>query len=122
MAMIGGTMGAMSVSRLMFGKLEMEIMLNATLGGGVGIGTSSDLIVSPFAACLIGFCGGSLSSWSFKKLGPWLQETIGLQDTCGVHSLHGFPGVFGGTVSIITVALSSGKGFDGYFPKDTVGS
>ena len=117
MAMCGGTMGATSVSKIMFGKLEMEIMLNAALGGGVGIGTSSDIIVSPYAAVLIGFFGGALSAWSFKKLGPFLQDKMNLQDTCGVHSLHGLPGIYGGSVSMVAIALSSGKGFDDYFPR-----
>jgi ammonium transporter Rh len=121
LAMCGGTMGATSVSRIMFGKLEMEIMLNAALGGGVGIGTSSDIIVSPYASLLIGFFGGALSAWSFKKLGPFLQEKINLQDTCGVHSLHGLPGIYGGSVSMVAIALSSGKGFDEYFPRKEEG-
>ena len=118
-------MVATSVSRILYGNIDMEIMLNATLGGGVGIGTSSDVIMAPFACLLIGFCGGALSAWSFKKLGPFLQAKIGLQDTCGVHSLHGLPGLYGGTVSIISIALSSGKGFqDSYFPlaEDSIGT
>jgi len=117
LAMMGGTMGAMSVSKIMFGKLEMEIMLNAALGGGVGIGTSSDIIQAPFAAMLIGFCGGALSAWAFKKLGPFLQEKINLQDTCGVHSLHGLPGIYGGCVSMVAISLTEGKGFEGFSDK-----
>jgi ammonium transporter Rh len=49
----------------MFGKLEMEIMLNATLAGGVAIGSAADIIVAPWAAMLIGFLGGVLSSVGF---------------------------------------------------------
>lgn len=46
-----------------------------------------------------------------------LSEKINLQDTCGVNSLHGMPGIFGALVSAIAIAFSSGKGFaDDYFP------
>jgi len=37
----------------MFGKLEMEIILNATLAGGVAIGSSADFIKHPAIAMAI---------------------------------------------------------------------
>jgi len=43
----------------------MELMLNATLAGGVAIGSASDVIVAPWAAMLIGFVGGVLSALGF---------------------------------------------------------
>jgi len=58
-------MGGAITSRIIFGKLEMEIMLNATLAGGVAIGSSCDLITEPWAAMCIGLAGGILSSVGF---------------------------------------------------------
>lgn len=49
----------------MMGKLEMEVMLNATLAGGVAIGTASDMITTPWMALLIGYCGGLWSAIGF---------------------------------------------------------
>ena len=107
----------MAVSRVLYAKLEMEIMLNATLAGGVAIGTASDIIVAPWGAMMIGFAGGIFSAVGFKKIGPWLSEKINLQDTCGVNSLHGMPGILGAIVSIIALPMVGGKGFpSGYFP------
>lgn len=117
MAISGSCIGAAAVSRVLFAKLEMEIMLNATLAGGVAIGTASDIIVAPWGAMMIGFAGGIFSAVGFKKIGPWLSEKINLQDTCGVNSLHGMPGILGAVVSIIALPMVGGKGFPaGYFP------
>lgn len=94
----------------MFGKLEMEIILNATLSGGVAIGSSADFIKHPAIAMTIGLISGILSSIGFKKIGPFLSDKIGLSDTCGVHSLHGMPGVFAAIVSAIVIAANESNG------------
>jgi len=114
----GSCIASAFTSRLVHhGKLETEIMLNATLAGGVAIGSASDIICSPWASVLIGFISGVFSSLGFAKLGPWLKEHINLVDTCGVNNLHGLPGLYGGIVSAIAIAGSNGKGFaDDYFP------
>lgn len=80
-------------------------MLNASLAGGVAIGSSCDLITQPWAAMTIGLAGGILSSIGFQKIGPWLTEKTGLQDACGVNSLHGMPGIFAALVSAIYIPL-----------------
>jgi ammonium transporter Rh len=94
----------------MFGKLEMEIILNATLAGGVAIGSSADFIKHPAIAMAIGLIGGMLSSLGFKKIGPFLADKIGLSDTCGVHSLHGMPAIFAAIVSAIVIASNESNG------------
>jgi len=43
----------------------MEIMLNATLAGGVAIGAVSDIITEPWGAMAIGWAGGVLSAIGF---------------------------------------------------------
>lgn len=117
LAISGSCIASACVARVLFGKLEMEIMLNATLAGGVAIGSASDLIVTPWAAMFVGFLGGVLSSIGFQKIGPFLADTINMQDTCGVNSLHGMPGIFGAIVSAIVIAGISDKGFPSdYFP------
>lgn len=109
---IGGScLGAACTARWLFGKLEMEIMLNATLAGGVAIGSVADLVTEPWAAMLIGFIGGVISSIGFQRIGPFLADKINLQDTCGVHSLHGLPGVYAAIVSAIYVAGIADKGY-----------
>ena len=97
-------MGAICYSRLAFKKLDMEVVLNATLAGGVAIGASADVVNSPGLAILIGLLGGFISAVGFKKWNAWLCDKINLHDTCGVQFLHGIPGIFGALVSAIMVA------------------
>jgi ammonium transporter Rh len=78
LAIASSCFGGAITARILFGKLEMEIMLNASLAGGVAIGTTCDLIVKPWAAMAIGVAGGILSSVGFQKIGPWLSEKTGL--------------------------------------------
>jgi ammonium transporter Rh len=78
LAIAASCVGSACVARVLHGKLETEIMLNATLAGGVAIGSSADVIVDPWATLLIGFLGGVLSSIGFAKIGPFLSDTINL--------------------------------------------
>ena len=41
-----------------------------------------------------------------------LLEKVYIQDTCGVHNLHGLPGVFSGIASAFAAGLASGDGGD----------
>ena len=117
-------MSTMHLSRLWYhGKLEMELILNATLAGGVAVGSASDLITTPWAAIFVGYFGGALSCLGFHKIGPYLKKQYGLEDTCGVHSLHGMPGVLAAIISAITIAAAGSDSFpDGYFTHSTSNS
>lgn len=92
----------------------MEIVLNASLAGGVAIGSSCDIIVRPFGAMLVGFVSGVVSSLGFAFLSKFLQNKINLHDTCGVLNLHGIPGLIGGFVSAIVVSRGEGNFGDQY--------
>ena len=58
--------------RVMIKKLDMEVVLNATLAGGVMMGTSADLVVEPSVAIAIGAAAGIISSVGFLKLSGFL--------------------------------------------------
>jgi ammonium transporter Rh len=103
-------MSACWLARLAKGKLDMEIVLNSTLAGGVAIGASADLINYPFGSMLVGFVVGIISALGYIYLQPWLKIKINLHDTCGVHNLHGMPGIIGGFVSAIAAGFS-GRNF-----------
>ena len=105
LAISASTLGAFYVSNIINkGLFGMEDCLNASLAGGVVIGSSSDLVASAWLSILIGFFGGVISCLAYNKLQPCLEKCIGLHDTCGVHNLHGIPGVIGGIIG----AISSG--------------
>ena len=48
----------------------------------------------------------SQSSSLCRHLTPRLESKLGLRDTCGVHNLHGIPGILGGLVAAL-VSLTS---------------
>ena len=87
------------------GKFDMEDVLNATLAGGVIVGASSDMLTSAWMALSVGFIGGMVSSFGFNRL------DIGVHDTCGVHNLHGIPGILGGLIAIIMVFVLDRKSY-----------
>lgn len=85
------------------GKFEIEILLNATLAGGVAIGTGCDLCQNPASAVLVGGIGGAVSAIGYMYINPWLQAKKMIHDTCGVQYLHGIPGIVGAICGAIFV-------------------
>nr|AAQ10012.1 Rh blood group-associated glycoprotein [Gallus gallus] len=86
------------------GKFSMVLIQNATLAGGVAVGTCADLTIDPFVAMCIGIIAGIISVLGFRFLTPVLASKLKIQDTCGVHNLHGLPGILGGIASIVVTA------------------
>ncbi|KAM5164667.1 ammonium transporter Rh type A [Mantella aurantiaca] len=95
------------------GKFDMVHIQNATLAGGVAVGTCADMNIGPFGAMIIGFVAGIVSTLGFKYLTPIVASKLRIQDTCGVHNLHGLPGMLGGTAGVLATALGAK---DGYTP------
>lgn len=103
--LFGSTVGAFIATALMNdGKLGMVSIVNATLSGGVAVGTSCVILHQPGWSLFIGFVTGGISSWGFEKLTPWLEKRIGLQDVSGIHNLHGIPGVIALIFSLFLVS------------------
>lgn len=80
----------------------MVDMVNAALAGGVGIGSVCD-VVSPAGAFGIGLLAGAIAVLGYVFLLPWLERRCNLVDTCGVHNLHGMPGLLGGFSALLVV-------------------
>lgn len=114
MAISASCITACSICRILLRKLDMEVVLNATLAGGVSVGSSSDLVVTAGTAMAIGALAGIISALGFLKLSGYLQRKIKLHDTCGVHNLHGLPGVLGGIIGAISASYA-----DAAFDDDT---
>lgn len=92
------------------GKLDMVHIQNATLAGGVAVGTCADMNIHPYGAMTIGFIAGIVSTLGFKFLTPFLARKLKIQDTCGVHNLHGLPGLLGGLAGIVAALLGAKPG------------
>ncbi|KAG7261625.1 hypothetical protein CRUP_002878 [Coryphaenoides rupestris] len=102
------------------GKLDMVHIQNAALAGGVAVGTAGEMMLTPFGSMIVGFLAGIISVLGFKYLSPILEKKLKIQDTCGIHNLHGMPGILGAIVGTVTAALASkeiyGNGMADVFP------
>lgn len=88
-------------------KFDMVHVQNATLAGGVAMGTSCNLALSPAAAITVGLVVGAASTIGYCYVTPRLEKRFRLSDTCGVLNLHGMPGVVGGLAgAIVTFAAT----------------
>ncbi|MEK6735081.1 MAG: ammonium transporter [Pseudomonadota bacterium] len=103
LALSGATIATYFLStKLHHGKTSMVDMANAALAGGVSIGSLCD-VVSPTGAFSIGLLAGTLSVLGYVFLQPVLESKLKLVDTCGVHNLHGMPGLLGGISAFLVV-------------------
>lgn len=88
-AAAGGAVAAMIVSRLMFGKADLTMLLNGALAGLVVI-TAEATSPTPLQATLFGALGGVLVVLSISFL-----DKLKLDDPVGAISVHGSCGVLG---------------------------
>ncbi|XP_055995118.1 ammonium transporter Rh type B [Sorex fumeus] len=102
------------------GRLDMVHVQNAALAGGVVVGTSSEMMLTPFGALAAGFLAGAVSTLGYKFFTPILESKFKVQDTCGVHNLHGMPGVLGALLGVLVTWLAThetyGDGLETVFP------
>ena len=103
LALSGATIATYFLSsKLHHGKTSMVDMANAALAGGVAIGSVCD-IVAPAGAFGIGLLAGTISVVGYVFLQPVLESKFKIVDTCGVHNLHGMPGLLGGLSALLIV-------------------
>lgn len=93
----------------MFNMVDIQ---NATLAGGVAIGSAADMVLHPAFALLIGAFAGTISVFGFSKVQGFVERKFGIHDTCGVLNLHGMPGIIGAVVSMIAAASATGTLYD----------
>jgi ammonium transporter Rh len=103
LALCGATLSTYLASTLLQkGKVSFAHMANAALAGGVAVGATCN-VVSPAGALGIGLLAGSLCVLGYAVIQPRLDRTLRLVDTCGVHNLHGMPGLLGGLMAALVV-------------------
>src|SRR4030065_2039672 len=103
LALCGATLATYIFTILIRGKIEVSDIANASLAGGVAIGASV-ANVTPGWSMVIGLIAGAISVIGYTIIQPRLQKATGRVDTCGVHNLHGMPGIFGGLIALGLVA------------------
>ena len=84
---------------------------NATLAGGVAMGSSADFQVGLGGAVIIGSIAGAVSTLGYQLVHEVVLEKLKIHDTCGVHNLHGIPGILGSVFSMVFGTVVSGADF-----------
>jgi Amt family ammonium transporter len=97
MAASGGLIAAMIVSRLMFGKTDLTMVLNGALAGLVAI-TAEPLSGSPLLSTAIGAIGGVLVVFAILTI-----DKMKIDDPVGAISVHGVVGMWG----LLAVVISN---------------
>ncbi|EDO37911.1 predicted protein [Nematostella vectensis] len=103
------------------GKFNLSHVQNATLAGGVAIGTASNMIVQPWGSMLIGSIGGAMCTLGYVYLSPFLQKHCKMHDVCGVHNLHALPAFLSGIASAIASSLAAADEYGDATPSQQAG-
>uniref|UniRef100_A0AC34QB03 Ammonium transporter AmtB-like domain-containing protein n=1 Tax=Panagrolaimus sp. JU765 TaxID=591449 RepID=A0AC34QB03_9BILA len=87
-----------------FGRFNMLHIQSSTLAGGIAIGTVANVILYPHHAIIVGALTGIISVVGHVAITPkFFERKLKLADTCGVHNLHGLPGLLAGILSVFFV-------------------
>ena len=103
LALCGATLATFLLSALLRkGKVAFADMANAALAGGVAVGATCN-VISPAGAFGVGLLAGTLCVVGYVVVQPRIQSPLKIVDTCGVHNLHGMPGLLGGLIAVLVV-------------------
>ncbi|KAL6456727.1 hypothetical protein MHYP_G00352710 [Metynnis hypsauchen] len=89
------------------GKLSMADVQNVTLAGGVTVGATVDMMITPAAAYALGMLGCTACMLGYKYLSPFLAQRLRVQDQCGIHNLHGLTGLISTVAAICAILWAS---------------
>ncbi|NXQ80022.1 RHBG protein, partial [Nyctibius grandis] len=95
------------------GMLRMVQLQDATLASAAMMGTAGEMLVTPFGALIAGFLAGLIPPLGFRFLTPILRSRLKTQDTCGVHNVHGLPGILGALLGTLLTALATADAYGG---------
>lgn len=84
----------------------MADIQNVTLAGGVTVGASVDMMISPAAAYGLGMLGCTACFLGYRYLTPFMAKRMKIQDQCGILNLHGLTGLISSTAGICAILLA----------------
>ncbi|XP_053309355.1 ammonium transporter Rh type A-like [Spea bombifrons] len=88
------------------GRISLVHLQNASLAGGVAVGITADMMMTPPGAFGLGCLAAISCVLGFQYLSPFLAKRLKVQDQCGIHNLHGLPAIVGTLCSIIIILFS----------------
>lgn len=101
------TSAALSIMYSKEWKFNILHLQNATLVGGIAIGSIAALTIPPWSAVFIGISGSIGSILTYVHVLPRLSHYMCVHDMRGVIATHGVPGILSGITSVITSYLAN---------------
>ncbi|XP_035746562.1 ammonium transporter Rh type B-A, partial [Egretta garzetta] len=95
------------------GTLRTVQIQDAALAGAAVMGMAGEMLVAPFGALIAGFLAGLIPPLGFRFLTPILCSRLKTQDACGVHNVHGLPGILGALLGTLLTALATADAYGG---------
>ncbi|XP_066924364.1 ammonium transporter Rh type B-like [Clytia hemisphaerica] len=80
---------------------------NATITGGIAIGSVAALMVRPWGAIILGVLASLISILTYKYILPKLRRRFNIHDVRGVYATHGMPGIVSGLAAVVCAFLAN---------------
>ncbi|XP_064494467.1 ammonium transporter Rh type B [Pseudopipra pipra] len=108
-SLVASTIAAFILSPVLYKEStpRMVQIQDATLAGAAVMGMAGEMLVTPFGALITGFLAGLICPLGFRFFTPVLQSRLKIQDTCGVHNVHGLPGILGALLGTLLTLLAT---------------
>ncbi|OCT60321.1 ammonium transporter Rh type A-like [Xenopus laevis] len=105
LALSFSTLTTFALSSLMDrrGRISLVHLQNSILAGGVAVGASADMMITPAGASGLGCIAALSCILGFQYISPFLEKKLKVQDQCGIHNLHGLPAIIGTLGSILAI-------------------
>ncbi|XP_042750739.1 ammonium transporter Rh type B-like isoform X3 [Lagopus leucura] len=108
-SMAASTLATFVLSPILYeeGTLQVAQLQDATLASAAVMGMAGEMLSTPFGALTAGFLASQLSLLGSRFLSPILRSRLKTEDTCGVHNVHGLPGILGTFLGTLLAALAT---------------
>ncbi|OWF53820.1 Ammonium transporter Rh type B-B [Mizuhopecten yessoensis] len=103
----------MAISSLLSrrGNFEISHLQNASLAGGVAVGTCANMPIKPWGAMVLGTIAALVSTLGYKYGSDFLAAKMKVHDPAGINNLHGMPGVLAAIAGAAMAALATKDNF-----------
>ncbi|NXM93212.1 RHBGB protein, partial [Sylvia borin] len=108
-SLVASTVATLILSPVLYEEStpRMVQIQDATLAGMAVMGMAGEMLVTPFGALIAGFLVGLISPLGFRFFTPVLYSRLKIQDTCGVHNVHGLPGILGALLGTLLTLMAT---------------
>ncbi|NXI39510.1 RHBGB protein, partial [Galbula dea] len=114
-SLAASTLATFVLSPLLYEEstLQMVQIQDATLASVAMMGMAGEMLLTPFGALIAGFLAGLIPPLGFRFFTPILSSRLKIQDTCGVHNVHGVPGILGAMLGSLLSMLATADAYGG---------